>query len=115
MPREYRLYLVDILQAAASIEANVSEISFEAFAADSNRLKAVVLDIVVIGEASHHVPQDIRAKVPEIPWGRIVGMRNLIVHGYWLLNQAAIWETARTEVPRLRIQIEQLLKELDNA
>jgi uncharacterized protein with HEPN domain len=114
MPREYREYLADILTAAQAIKANVSSVTFEQFAADSNRVKAVVLDLVIIGEASNHIPNDIQAKSPEVAWAKIVGLRNMIVHGYWLLNYRAIWETAHNDVPDLHHKIEALLKELDN-
>jgi uncharacterized protein with HEPN domain len=114
MPREYREYLVDILRAAEAIKTNVSSITFEEFAGDSNRVKSVVLDLVIIGEASNHIPDDIQVKSPEVAWAKIVGLRNMIVHGYWLLNYHAIWETACKDVPDLHHKIETLLEELDS-
>ena len=113
MPRAYREYLSDILTAIEAIETNISDLTFEEFTADTNRVKAVVLDLVVIGEASNHIPVDIQARAPGVEWAKIIGLRNMIVHGYWLLNTRAIWETARHDVPVLREQIEALIKELD--
>jgi uncharacterized protein with HEPN domain len=114
MPREYREYLTDILRAAKAIETNVSGITFDEFIADTNRIKAVALDLVVIGEASNHIPNDIQEKSPEVAWAKIVGLRNMIVHGYWLLNHRAIWETACKDVPDLHNKIETLLEEIDS-
>lgn len=113
MSREYKLYLDDILAASAAIIENIAGLTFAEFAADANRVKAVVLDIVIIGEACNHIPQDIRDRAPELAWDDIVRMRNLIVHGYWRINERTIWETASNDVLRLHSQIEALLNDLD--
>ncbi len=115
MPREYREYLADILTATQAIEGNVSGVTYEQFAADTNRVKAVLLDLAIIGEACRHIPVEVRARAPAIEWEKIVGLRNVIVHGYWLVNHQAIWETARANIPELRQQAEGLLKALGGA
>jgi uncharacterized protein with HEPN domain len=114
MPRTYEDYLADIVKAIEAIEVNIKGLTFETFTADDNRVKAVLLDLAVIGEACHHIPDDVRANAPDVEWHKIVGLRNVIVHGYWLVNHRIIWQTARTSVPQLREQMKPLLDELSS-
>lgn len=111
MPRAYEDYLADIVTAIEAIDANIQGLTFEEFTANSNRVKAVLLDLAVIGEACHHIPADARVKAPDVEWNKIVGLRNVIVHGYWLVNHHIIWQTARTSIPELREQMKPLLDE----
>src|SRR5687767_7668923 len=112
MPREYKDLLADILSAARAIEANVTDITFEQFADDENRVKAVLFDLALIGEACRSIPDEIRAKRPSVAWGQIVGLRNFIAHVYWTIQIEKIWQIAVSDVPELRKQIEELLNEL---
>jgi uncharacterized protein with HEPN domain len=114
MPRDYRDLLADILSSARAIERNASELGYEEFSADENRVKAVLYDLAVIGEACRSIPDEIRAKRPTVEWGKIVGLRNFIAHVYWTIRIDKIWEIVRSDVPELAKQIESLITELDS-
>lgn len=113
MPRAYEQYLRDIKAAIDSIGNNTRDLTYATFAADLNRVKVVLFDLMVIGEASHHLPEDIRQRRPEIAWEKIVGLRNVIVHGYWQVKPRVIWETVNNHIPQLGEAIARLLDDLE--
>jgi uncharacterized protein with HEPN domain len=114
MPRQYQTLLEDIRTAAASIQANATNTTFEEFARDENRVKAVLYDLSVIGEACRNIPDEIREKAPEIEWGKIVGLRHFIAHVYWAIKLAKIWDIVRQDIPKLHRQIDLLIRELED-
>jgi uncharacterized protein with HEPN domain len=67
----------------------------------------------IIGEASRGLPEDVRALAPEIPWSNIIGMRNILVHGYFDIDTDIVWEAATRDVPNLKPAVERLLKALN--
>ena len=62
-----------------------------------------------VGEAASRVDADTRAAHPEIPWADIVGMRKRLVHEYFQINLARVWETVEQDIPRLIPQLERLV------
>jgi uncharacterized protein with HEPN domain len=68
--------------------------------------------IEIIGEAANRLPPDFRAKYEQIEWAKIIGMRNVLAHGYDVIDNEVLWETAKTHIPRLLTQLEELLREL---
>ena len=80
MPREYKLYLSDILTAIERIESYVQALNFDAFRANNMIVDAVIRNFSVIGEAAKNIPEAIRAKYPDVPWRAIGAFRNLLAH-----------------------------------
>ena len=62
---------------------------------------AVVRAIEIVGEAAANVSDESRAETPEVPWARIVGMRNRIVHRYVDIDNDIVWVTLGAELPAL--------------
>jgi len=113
MPRDYRLYLRDMVDSARFIEEQGRNLTEQMLTADEVRLRALLQGLIVIGEAANHVPREIQASVPEVPWEDIVGIRNIIVHGYFSLNLSLIWDAVHHEVPALRRHLEVFLQALE--
>jgi len=67
----------------------------------------------IIGEAARAIPEDVRAMAPEIPWQKIIGMRNVLVHGYFAIDTDIVWDAATRDVPALKIPVERLAKVLE--
>jgi uncharacterized protein with HEPN domain len=65
--------------------------------------------ILLIGEASDHVSEEIRARYPDVPWRVIKGMRNRLVHGYDQVDDDIVWTTVVESLPDLRVQIDAAL------
>lgn len=71
---------------------------------------ALVRNFAVMGEAASHVPEEVRVGNPEVPWSRMRGMRNLIVHEYFGIDPKIIWDTVWGELPRLEDQLKEILE-----
>ena len=65
----------------------------------------------VIGEAARHVPSIVRRRYPQIPWKKIVGMRNVVIHGYFGVDTEVIWRTIQDDLPPLRRIVNRILEE----
>jgi uncharacterized protein with HEPN domain len=99
--RLWKYRINDILDSIKKIQSYVEQMEFEDFRRDEKTIDAVIRNFIVIGEAARHVPDDISAKYPNIPW-RIMGdMRNFAVHEYWGVEIRTIWKTIQDDLPPL--------------
>ncbi len=73
----------DILNAIDSIQCRTTGTSFDQFSQDETIVKAVLYDLIVIGEASINIPADVQALAPELPWRLMSDMRNIMAHEYF--------------------------------
>lgn len=73
----------DILNAIDSIQSRTAGMSFDQFSQDETIIKAVLYDLIVIGEAAINVPADIQALAPELPWRLMSDMRNIMAHKFF--------------------------------
>ncbi len=74
---------------------------------------ALVRNFEILGEASTHVSEELKSKYPEIAWNEMKGMRNFMSHEYFGLQLDTIWETAVNDIPDLKLQIQEILNDLD--
>lgn len=65
----------------------------------------------IIGEAASGVSDGYRAKHPAIPWKKMIGLRNRLIHGYYDIDQDIIWDTVRGDLPPLIAMLEKLAPE----
>lgn len=71
---------------------------------------AVVRQLEIIGEASNHLSESLKDKYAEITWKDIIGFRNIVVHEYFIIDYAVIWDILQNYLPTLKITITDLLK-----
>ena len=83
--------------------------TLEQLSTDAKTLAAINYEILVLGEAASRMPEELVLAHPEIPWAQLRGTRNVLVHGYFQLSLATLWETVQRALPALRIVIEQEL------
>lgn len=95
-------------EAAFKILKYTDGFSYESFESDSKTYDSVLHNLLVIGESAARIPDEIREKNPHINWSGIIGMRNVIAHGYFSLDPQIIWETVKSRIPELKLQIENL-------
>jgi uncharacterized protein with HEPN domain len=65
--------------------------------------------VELIGEAASHVPEERRARHPQIPWAQMIGMRNRLIHGYDFVDTDIVWDTARDDLPALVAELERII------
>jgi uncharacterized protein with HEPN domain len=109
MPRDYKLYLEDILEAAQRIERYTHGIDFATFSVDEMRIDAVVRNLEVIGEAAKNIPQAQRDLAPAVEWRKIAGLRDIVAHQYFGIDLNIIWEIVQSRLPDLRREVTALL------
>lgn len=110
--RDPKERLRDILEAIAAIERYLHR-GKEGFAQDELLQCWFVRNLQIIGEAARAIPEDVRALAPEIEWSKMIGMRNVLVHGYFDVDTEVVWEAASRDAPALKPRMEQLLRRLE--
>lgn len=113
MKRDYRDYIQDILDSIDDIEKFIGKHSFDKFAKDKKTFNAVIRSIEVIGEAAKNIPKNQRDKHPNIPWKKMAGMRDKLIHEYFGVDPEILWQVAKNDLPPLRPMIKSISKELN--
>jgi uncharacterized protein with HEPN domain len=108
-PREWRLRIEDILEAASRIARYVEGKDLAAFESDELVLDAVSRCFGIIGEAAKHIPDEVVVAHPEIPWTEMRAMRNVVVHQYFGVTNETLWKTAREDLPAIIEPLRNLL------
>ncbi len=69
----------------------------------------------IIGEAARSLSSGLTDKYPEVPWGEIIGMRNILVHNYFEIDLEVVWGIVQNDLPPLKKQVETILHDLGEA
>ena len=106
-------YLNDILENIDKAKRFLKGVSKEELREDEEKLYAVIRALEVIGEAARRIPNRIRNDYPGIPWSKMTGMRNILIHEYFGVNFEVVWKTVNEELPSTRQAVAGLLKEIE--
>ncbi len=113
MPRDPRGFLWDVRQAADNIAAFIRAKTEQEYSADALLHSAVERQLEIIGEALNQLDRSAPETAARIPHLRqIVGLRNILIHGYAVVNHDLIWRSVCEDLPQLRANVDGLLKEL---
>jgi uncharacterized protein with HEPN domain len=106
--RDDRLRLLDIVEAIEGIEEYAAQ-GKAAF--DRQKLIQVwmIHHLQIVGEATSNLSDELRQQNPEIPWAKIIAMRNILVHEYFGMDLGEVWGTVERDIPILKRQIQSLL------
>jgi uncharacterized protein with HEPN domain len=102
------VYLRHILDATTKIEGYAS-VGHERFLAESHWHDAIIRQLEIIGEATKQLSPDLRARHPDLPWRRVAGLRDVLIHQYMGVDLEAVWGIVVDHVPVLRQRVEQIL------
>ncbi|EKD23117.1 MAG: hypothetical protein ACD_83C00046G0003 [uncultured bacterium] len=103
--REPKLYFADILLAIKKIEKYSSDLTFVKFSKDEKTVDAVVRNFEVLGEAVNNLSNDIKKNNTNLPWKKIVSMRNKVIHEYFGVDLEILWQTIKEDLPEFKSQI----------
>jgi len=101
MKREYKDYINDIIDAIERIEKFTKGFTFEEFEKDEKTVLAVVRTLEIMGEAVKNVPVSVKNEHKEIPWRKITGMRDKLIHEYFGVNNKVVWKTIKEDIPNI--------------
>lgn len=107
--RDWKSRVEDIVREIDEIEAFVQGMDRFAFATDARTLRAVLANFTIIGEATGHVPPEVRERAPQVAWRQMRDMRNIIVHVYFAVEPSIVWDTIKDDLPTLKDQLTALL------
>ncbi len=110
--RDDRERLLDILEAIERIDKHASK-GRDAFFADDLLQTWIVYHLQIIGEAARALTQEFKGAHPDIPWKQIIGMRNVLVHAYFGIDEIALWEVVERDLPNLERAVSTVLRSLD--
>jgi uncharacterized protein with HEPN domain len=102
MPERHpSLLLEDIIEAIEKIQAYIVGLDFDSFVVDAKTIDAVVRNLEIIGEAARQLPKDFIEKNAHIPWYKIIGIRNRIIHEYFGVDITIIWQIVQRDLHKV--------------
>lgn len=101
-----------ILAAIENVEEFTCNVSLEDFVNSKILFYAVVKNIEIVGEATYMLTDEFKKNHDNDPWNVIEKMRHVLVHGYYTISPEKVWETVQEDIPLLKKQINELLKNL---
>lgn len=107
--RDTTVYLLDILESIEIIDSHLGNLTEFEFNQSLLIQDAVVRRFEIIGEAASKVPGDFREQHPEIEWRLMNDMRNKLIHEYYGVSTTTIYNTAKSELPKLKQKLKLLL------
>ncbi|MBM4349214.1 MAG: DUF86 domain-containing protein [Deltaproteobacteria bacterium] len=112
MIRVWRDYVVDILTSIQEVEDFTRGMDYRDFAGDKKTVNAVVRSLEIMGEAAKRVPEAVRQRYPDVPWKRMTGMRDKLIHEYSGVDLEIVWGVVKTELPPVKPLIDQIFEDL---
>lgn len=100
-----------MLEACYAIARFTSAMDIVSFAENEIVLSASLRQLELIGEAARNLDPALTARYPGVPWRKLVGLRNILIHEYFDVAHDKVWEVVVRDVPILREQLEQILKQ----
>jgi uncharacterized protein with HEPN domain len=91
----------------------VAGVAYDRFAADFMINFVVIRALEIVGEATKRLPASIRTQYPQVPWKDMAGMRDRIIHGYDNVDLQIVWSVVKSEIPRIKPVIQQILKDYE--
>jgi len=110
MPKNFRVYFEDMLNAITNIEEYVGNMGFEEFRKNKLVRDAVIRNLEVIGEAAKNIPKEIKEEHSEIKWREIAGLRDILIHKYFEVNIRILWDIIEDKLPDLKKKVTRVLK-----
>lgn len=104
-----QVYLQHILDAIVKI-LGYAQVGLDTFLDESHWQDAIIRQLEVIGEAAKQVSTQTRMRYPDIPWKRIAGMRDVLIHNYMGVDLGAVWTVTQNEIPALETKIRHILQ-----
>jgi uncharacterized protein with HEPN domain len=101
MKKDPLVYIDDIRDSIEAIKRYSAGLTKEDFLNSTEKQDAVYRRLEIIGEAANRLPDEFKKQYPQIPWIKIVGMRNVLIHEYDSIDLDRVWETIQKDIPEL--------------
>ena len=111
MSRDDRIYLADIAKSCDKILRFTEGYGLDQLISDEKSYDAVVRNLEIIGEAAKQIPEGIRGELSQIEWKKIAGMRDMLIHAYFGIDNDILWDVVQDKVPHLLNVVRSFLDE----
>ncbi len=101
MSRDEIMYLQDIAQSCEKILRFTAGLTQSDLMQDEKTYDAVVRNLEIIGEAAKHISEDLRRQLPDIEWRKAAGLRDMLAHAYFGIDDDILWDVVQNKVPHL--------------
>lgn len=108
--RDSKIYFEDIVQAIKKIQNYTKDMSLSKFKKDHLVKDAVLRNLSIIGEAANHISSLDKKNIPNIEWRNIIGLRNILIHEYFGIDDEIIWDVVKNHLPDLKKEIKRYLR-----
>jgi len=110
--REWRFYLDDMIAFVEKVLTYTEGLDQDNFVASGLNYDAAVRNLELIGESATHIPDEVKASNPQIPWRLIIATRNRLIHGYLGIDNDTLWSIVRDDLPELLANLKALRRSL---
>ena len=107
------LYLRHVLEAIEKINRYIS-VGYDEFMSRTHWQDAVIRQLEIIGEATKKISGDLRDLHPDVPWRRISGLRDVLIHDYMGVDLQAVWEITQRDIPELQRNVQAIVESFEN-
>lgn len=101
MSRDEIMYLQDIAESCEKILRFTAGLSQSDLMRDEKTYDAVVRNLEIVGEAAKHISEEIRRQLPDIEWRKAAGLRDMLAHAYFGIDDDILWDVVQNKVPQL--------------
>lgn len=108
--REWRFYIQDMIEFCGRVLDYTAGLDQATFVASKITYDATLRNLELIGEAATRIPDEVRDRYPDIPWGSIIGARNQLAHGYMRMDDTLVWTMIDEGIPSLLPQLQNLFR-----
>jgi uncharacterized protein with HEPN domain len=113
MDKNFKIFLEHILESINYIQEFAKGKTKKDFDSSVQMQDAIIRRIEIIGEATKNLPDDFKLSAPQVPWRKMAGMRDNLIHEYFGIDKAEVWQTVKNDIPMLKKDIELLLSSLE--
>lgn len=110
--REWELYLKDIYNSINKIIKYTKGMGREEFFYEDRTFDAVMRNLEIIGEAVKHLPYELKTKYENVKWKKIAGLRDIVAHEYFGIDEDIIWDVVQNKILELRPEIEIIIESI---
>jgi len=103
--RDWQLFLRDINTCIERIGSYTAGLNRKMFFNDQKTMDAVLRNLEIIGEAAKKLPKNIKEKYPNVEWRKLAGLRDILIHHYFGIDEDIIWDVLANKIPEVKIEL----------